>query len=166
MLRNLLLIAICCLIFVGGTVSALAQSSQTAQPKTEAQAASAETVPEDTADLSITANVTARELKFEVVPNPNVTFSGHPQRKTVWDAARQNLTRPVQPGVTYRNIGIQLKIVSVFADIDRIVAEALGEVPITDDLPSHENAAPQKAAEPAKPSPPTTTQPNSEGRPR
>ncbi|HYY41095.1 MAG TPA: hypothetical protein VE775_00095, partial [Pyrinomonadaceae bacterium] len=80
--------------------------------------------------------ITARELKFDEVPNATVEFTGQPRRTTVWDAARHNLPRPVQPGVTYRDIGIQLVITSVFADIDRIVAEALGEVPRTDDTPT------------------------------
>jgi hypothetical protein len=87
----------------------------------------------ENADISITAHVRARSLKFETVPNPTVEFPGSPARDTVWEAQRENLPTPVQPGVTYRNIGIRLKITSVFRDIDRIVAEALGEVPITDD---------------------------------
>ncbi|MDT7540121.1 MAG: hypothetical protein QOE33_25 [Acidobacteriota bacterium] len=90
-------------------------------------------VPEENADLSIIANVQAKELKFDVVPNPNVEFPGHPARATEWSGVRTNLPPQVQPGVTYRDIGIRLKIVSLFPDIDRIVAEALGEVPQTDD---------------------------------
>ena len=97
-------------------------------------------------DLSITANVTARELLFEVVPTPEVEFPGRPRRDTVWEAERTNLPAQVQPGVTYRDIGIRLKITSVFADIERIVAEALGEIPASDDatpkIDSNENAQP------------------------
>jgi len=84
-------------------------------------------------DLSITAHVTANYLRFEKVPNPKVEFTGQPRRETVWQSERENLPQQVQPGVTYRNIGITLRITSVFADIDRIVAEALGEVPTSDD---------------------------------
>ena len=87
----------------------------------------------EAADVAITANVKARSLVFEVVPNPTVEFPGQPARDTVWEAQRENLPTPVQPGVTYRNIGIRLKITSVFRDIDRIVSEALGEIPISDD---------------------------------
>lgn len=83
----------------------------------------------ENADVAITAHVRARSLKFDAVPNATVVFSGQPDRDTVWEATRENLPTPVQPGVTYRNIGIRLKITSVFKDIDRIVAEALGEVP-------------------------------------
>ena len=104
----------------------------------------------ETADVAITATVTARELLFEVVPNPTVEFPGKPRQDTVWEAERENLPRPVEPGVTYRNIGIRLKIVSRFADIERIVAEALGEVPATDEVkPQPENTPPQPTAQPA-----------------
>ena len=130
------------------------------QPSTQTPAASAptqssSTTPSTTNDLEIRANVTARELRFEVVPDPKVEFTGQPERETVWEAERQNLPRPVQPGVTYRNIGIQLKITSRFADIDRIVAEALGEVPVTEDKPQ-ENATPQPNPQPSTNSPSPT----------
>lgn len=95
----------------------------------------------ENADISITAHVRAKSLKFETVGNPKVEFFGAPARDTVWEAQRENLPTPVQPGVTYRNIGIRLKITSVFRDIDRIVAEALGEVPVSDGKPTTEQAA-------------------------
>jgi hypothetical protein len=120
-----------------------------------AERSGATQTPAKTNDLEITANVTARELRFEVVPDPKVEFTGQPERETVWEAERQNLPRPVQPGVTYRNIGVQLKITSAFADIERIVAEALGEVPATDDAPK-ENASPQ-VAQPQGVQPPAAT---------
>ncbi len=88
-----------------------------------------ETVEENTSDISITGSVTAKELKFETVPNPKVEFPGTPKRKTEWSSERKNLPDEVQPNVIYRDIGIKLKIVSVFADIEKIVDEALGKVP-------------------------------------
>ena len=106
----------------------------------------------ESADVSITATVRARELTFEVVPNPTVEFPGSHKLDTVWDAVRENLPPAVQPGVTYRDIGIRLKIVSRFADIDRIVAEALGEVPVTDQVVPPDDAKPQPSA-PAPPAP-------------
>lgn len=127
----------------------------------EASQQEASQVPTESADVAITATVTARELHFEVVPNPTVEFPGKPRRDTVWEAERENLPRPVQPGVTYRNIGIRLKIVSRFADIERIVAEALGEVPLTDEVKPQENATPQ----PGQPPPVLTPRPNG-GSPR
>lgn len=151
---------------------ALAQSQpatgQTAATATNpAPEQSANATPSKPNDVEITANVTASELRFEVVPNPTVEFPGKPERETAWEAERQNLPRPVQPGVTYRNIGVQLKIASVFADIDRIVAEALGEVPVTDDMPNRE-AAPQSTPAPQTVQPPpATTSPSTtrEGKP-
>ena len=150
--------------------AAPASSSPAPATTAEQQPASQQTPAPETADLSITANVTARELRFEIVPDPKVEFTGKPERNTSWEAERQNLPRPVQPGVTYRDIGIQLKITSVFADIDRIVAEALGEVPATDDAapPPAQQPAPVPTQPEAVPTPsnaPPTAQPPSEERP-
>jgi hypothetical protein len=124
-----------------------------ASPTPSPSPAVATTTATDNHDLSITANVTARELLFEVVPNPKVEFTGQPRRDTVWEAERTNLPAQVQPGVTYRDIGIRLKITSVFADIERIVAEALGEIPASDsrdDAPQtpepNTSAAPQTSS--------------------
>ena len=94
--------------------------------------------------------MTADSLRFEKVPNPSVEFTGEPRRETVWQSERQNLPQQVQPGVTYRDIGITLRITSVFPDIDRIVAEALGEVPLSDDA----QPAPTPPAQPAPPEQP------------
>src|SRR5688572_11354415 len=107
------------------------------------------------ADISITATVKAQSLRFDVVGNPTVEFSGKPDRTTVWEAERENLPRPVQPGVTYRDIGIRLKITSVFADIDRIVAEALGEVPTAGAAPAPKSSD----GKPPVPSKPETSNP-------
>ncbi len=126
-----------------------------------AQQKDAPEVSEESADLAITATVTAKELRFDVVPNPTVEFPGNPKRDTVWDAERDKLPRPVEPGITYRDIGIRLKIVSRFADIERIVAEALGEVPVTDEVKPQENVTPQPNAQP----PASTPRPNG-GQPR
>jgi hypothetical protein len=84
------------------------------------------------ADVAIIANITMEELRFDVVPDPKVDFLGKDKTTTVWHTDRYNLPDEVKPGVTYRNVGIRLKITSTLADIDRIVAEALGEVPIND----------------------------------
>ena len=121
-------------------------SAQT-PPRDEAQSAPATNVED--ADLAITARVTAGELLFRKVPNPRVEFTGRPRRETVWEAERHNLPQEVRPGVTYRDIGITLRITSVFADIDRIVAEALGEIPPSDDAPQAEPPSRDTPTEPA-----------------
>jgi hypothetical protein len=165
-------------VFVVGTLEGLAQSSarREARPRTTNapgraepttvpaasqtpgdgnQASPVSTISTDEADLAITANVRARELRFEEVPNASVEFTGRPRRETVWEAERQNLPRPVRPGETYRDIGIRLRIISVFADIDRIVAEALGEVPVEGE---REGASPASSPSPTPPTPtPTRT---------
>lgn len=133
------------------TTSRAAQPAQTPAPSTEQTRAASPSVPEEDADLVIIANVTAKELKFEAVPNTNVEFPGKPRRETEWSAERTNLPPQVEPGVTYRDIGIRLKIVSRFADIERIVAEALGEIPTSDD-----------ATPPSTAPPPNNTQPTAE----
>lgn len=158
---------LCALFLACCAQTAAAQNRNDAPPSQPATPAAAQqssnqnsqTVSTDDADLVITSHVTARELRFDVVPNPTVEFTGKQERQTEWSAERENLPRPVQPGVTYRDIGIRLKIVSRFADIDRIVAEALGEVPVTDDVPVNdklpppaENSTPEKTSEPASPS--------------
>ncbi|MDT5271412.1 MAG: hypothetical protein QOH49_3615 [Acidobacteriota bacterium] len=124
----------------------------TTRPTPQRQAAPRETEADASADLSITAHVTADSLRFEKVPNPRVEFTGRQKRETAWESERENLPQEVRPGETYRNIGITLHIRSVFADIDRIVAEALGEVPTSDD------ARPA----PAQPQPPGTSTPPAE----
>ncbi len=131
-----------------------APTSSPAPSAPSATSSTASTAP----DLSITARVTARELRFDVVPNPSVEFTGQPRRETVWEADRENLPRPVQPGVTYRDSGIRLRITSVFADIERIVAEALGEVPTTDDTPPVGESPPLPDAAPSnQTTPPAST---------
>lgn len=166
MIGRKLPLSIALLVFCFGVASVSAQSSTSQTPAEQGTSQStapksAAQVSPETADLAITATVTAKELSFKVVPNPKVEFTGKPERDTVWDAERDNLPRPLQPGITYRNIGIRLKIVSRFADIERIVAEALGEVPATDRIPAKENDAPQQNTQP----PASTSQPNG-GTPR
>jgi len=157
MRRTVYFVLYACALLGAATASAQAQSERqgTGRAAPPAQARGASAVRDDAnADLSITARVTADSLLFEKVPNPRVEFKGRPERATVWEAERENLPQEVRPGVTYRNIGVTLRIVSVFADIDRIVAEALGEVPARDD------AQPAPAAPaPAPTAPPTAFNP-------
>ena len=151
---NFALVAVC-LLAAGLSFDAAAQTATRGQsrPAPPRQAAPPrETEADASADLSITAHVTADSLRFEKVPNPRVEFTGRQRRETAWESERENLPQEVRPGETYRNIGITLHIRSVFADIDRIVAEALGEVPPSDD------ARPA----PAQPQPPGTRTPPAE----
>jgi hypothetical protein len=91
------------------TASAQQQQQQPQQQEASSPATTTKTTQQDAAarssarsdDLSVTANVTARELRFEVVPEPKGLFTGKPERSTLWKAERHNLPRPVEPGVTY-----------------------------------------------------------------
>lgn len=111
-------------------------------------------------DIAIIANITAAELRFDVVPNPTVEFKEKSTIRSIWHADRFNLPDKIEPGVTYRNVGIRLKIVSRLADIDRIVSEALGEIPIDEtNNPKDSNAAPVANPKPDAPAPTSPSQP-------
>ena len=142
------------------------KSAAQQNPVAPAQNESRQATPQEiaAADLAIVANVRARELRFEIVPNANVEFPGTHERKTVWEAERQNLPRPVQPGVAYRNIGIELRITSRFANIERIVAEALGEIPVSDDAPQTNNHAPTAQNSPVQNNPTVSAEPKTTAR--
>jgi hypothetical protein len=69
-------------------------------------------------DIELTADVKARELRFEEVPETEVRFPGHPERESVSGTERDNLPEEVEPGVTYRNSRVRLRIASALADVD------------------------------------------------
>ena len=66
-------------------------------------------------DIELTADVKARELRFEEVPETEV----HPPAQT----ERENLPEEVESGVTYRNPRVRLRIASAVAGTDRGVHE-------------------------------------------
>jgi hypothetical protein len=69
-------------------------------------------------DIEFTADVKASELRFEEVPETEVRFPGHPERESAWGTDRENLPEEVEPGVTYRNPGVRLRIATALADAD------------------------------------------------
>jgi hypothetical protein len=93
-------------------------------------------VDPDTADISITATVRIRELRFDAEPKAHVEFSGEPERITQDTTERENLPDKVEPGVTYKNVVVRLTIASVFAEPERVVAELLGAVPAEPNAPT------------------------------
>lgn len=64
------------------------------------------------ADIEFTANVKARELRFDEVPETKVRFWGHPEQDSVSGTERKNLPEEVQQGATYRDISVKLRIAS------------------------------------------------------
>jgi hypothetical protein len=72
----------------------------------------------ETPDVELTADVRARELRFEEVPETEVRFPGHPKRESVSGTERENLPEEVEPDVTYRNLRVRLRIASALADTE------------------------------------------------
>lgn len=66
------------------------------------------------ADLVLTATVTFDSIRFDTPATPTVEFSGTLFDRTEWTAERINLPQKIQPGTTYRNAGIRLRILGTF----------------------------------------------------
>ena len=64
----------------------------------------------ETPDIEFTANVRAREMCFDEVPETEVRFRGQPERASVSGTERENLPEKVRRGVTYRNFSLRLRI--------------------------------------------------------
>jgi len=69
-------------------------------------------------DVEISAVVKAREFCFEEVPETKVRFPGHPEREAVRGTERENLPEEVEPGVTYRDPKVRLRIASALVEED------------------------------------------------
>ena len=69
-------------------------------------------------DIEFTADVKARELHFERVPRTEVRFSGHPRRESASGTDRENLPDEVEPGVTYSDPEVRLRIASALDERD------------------------------------------------
>ena len=69
-------------------------------------------------DIEFTADVKARELRFEEVPETEVRFTGHPERESASGTDRENLPDEVEPDVTYRDPRVRLRIASALARDD------------------------------------------------
>ncbi len=74
-------------------------------------------------DIELTADVKARELRFEEVPETEVRFPGRPERESASGTDRENLPEEVEPGVTYRNPRVRLRIATALAAADRDLQE-------------------------------------------
>jgi len=62
-----------------------------------------EPVEDEVPDVDVTISVSAKELRFEIVPEVNVWFAGEPAFRSSMRTERQNLPEEVVPGVTYRD---------------------------------------------------------------
>jgi hypothetical protein len=72
----------------------------------------------ENADIEFTADVKARELRFEEVPETEVRFPGRPERESASGTDRENLPDEVEPGVTYRDPTVRLRIATALTDAD------------------------------------------------
>jgi hypothetical protein len=61
-------------------------------------------------DIAIIARVQAEELRFNSQPQASLQLFGCPQVDTSLVVLRTNLPKPVQPGVTYRNVVIDFRL--------------------------------------------------------
>jgi hypothetical protein len=66
------------------------------------------------ADIAVVADVRAQSVRFGSAPKTHVSFPGAGARDTLSCTDRENLPRPVRPGVTYRNVRVRGRIVTVF----------------------------------------------------
>jgi hypothetical protein len=60
--------------------------------------------------IDLTANVRARELRFDEVPETAVRFWGDPKRASVSGTERKNLPEEVLRGVEYRNVNVRFRV--------------------------------------------------------
>jgi hypothetical protein len=62
---------------------------------------------EEVADVEVFTSVRAEDLRFETVPETNVSFEGEPAERSSSKTERANLPDEVEAGVTYRNIEVR-----------------------------------------------------------
>jgi hypothetical protein len=67
-------------------------------------------------DIDFVADVKARELCFDEVPDTEVRFRGYLEHNSVSGTKRENLPEEVRSGVIYRNISVKLRIAAELAD--------------------------------------------------
>jgi hypothetical protein len=62
---------------------------------------------EEVADVEVFTSVRADELRFDTVPDTNVTFEGEPAERSSSKTERENLPDEVEAGVTYRDVTVR-----------------------------------------------------------
>jgi len=68
-------------------------------------------------DVELTAEVKSRWLRFEKVPETEITFPGYPEDQSVSRTERENLPREVKEDVTYRDSRIRLSSAGLLGDV-------------------------------------------------
>ena len=67
-------------------------------------------------DVELGATVRAKELRFDEVPDTDVSFDGNPDIETGNETERENLPEEVEPGVTYRDVEVRWRAGTRLAD--------------------------------------------------
>ena len=78
-------------------------------------------------DIDFTANVKARELRFDEVPETKVRFWGDLETDSVSGTERKNLPEEVRQGTVYRDISVRLRIASGLVDTEVSFSEKAEE---------------------------------------
>ena len=73
----------------------------------DAEARRARLSEDEVPDVEISTSVRARALRFGIVPQPRVWFDGEPGVRSSSESERENLPDEIEPGVTYRDIGVR-----------------------------------------------------------
>ena len=120
------------LLVLAGMAQAAAAPAPPPSPSPLPPSAAGTDPDPDSADISFTATVKYRELRFDVVGDPKVEFKGGVdapalgERRpltTVWHVERINLPSPLVPGVTYRDGEVRLTITTRFEDLGQLLAD-------------------------------------------
>jgi len=69
----------------------------------------------ETPDIDFTADLKARELRFEEAPDPEARLRGITRGNSVWGSGRENLPQKSREDVTYRDASVRLRIASGLA---------------------------------------------------
>ena len=100
-------------------------------------------------DIDFIANLKARELRFDKVPETKVRFRGDIELDCVSGTERKNLPEEVRRGVTYHDVSVRLRIASELAD----TVPDLGTTSKEEKKWPHRHGAPEASdlrAEPSK----------------
>jgi hypothetical protein len=75
----------------------------------------------ETGDIEFTANVHINELVFRKVGNTTIHFPGNQQRKLIDRTIRTNLPAEIKPNVIYRNVEINVQILTSFVKVNGLI---------------------------------------------
>jgi hypothetical protein len=83
---------------------------------------------EPLADVEIGAVAKMKAIRFDKVPETEVSFPGSDERRSGSHTERQNLPDEIEPGVTYRDAKIRWRAeAAVKAEVSPELAEALDD---------------------------------------